>query len=177
MVTMKNAVFWDVTPCGCCRTTWQHIPEDIILYTHIVMKISLLKICHGIDSTMNSIIKCSLEQKYFLYFDNACLTCFILEVMLWTALHIPLLPDPNCWSGWNSDHVFSVYLFLDCHFNWLYDYFVTFLLLYGFCDVVGRTIMWVTNLKGCGWNCCELLQGVVLKVVYIIWNKPQKPSW
>jgi hypothetical protein len=27
-VTMKNAVFWDVTPC---RSTWLHIPKDAIL--------------------------------------------------------------------------------------------------------------------------------------------------
>jgi hypothetical protein len=26
---VKNAVFWDVTPCG-----WRHIPEDGILHSH-----------------------------------------------------------------------------------------------------------------------------------------------
>jgi hypothetical protein len=27
-VTMKNAVFWDVTPCGCCKN--RHFEERII---------------------------------------------------------------------------------------------------------------------------------------------------
>jgi hypothetical protein len=43
---MKNAVFWDVTPCGSFknqrtsetsllkRATWRNIPEDIILQSH-----------------------------------------------------------------------------------------------------------------------------------------------
>jgi hypothetical protein len=46
VVTMKNAVFWDVAPCSSCvnrrfrvtsvhtRTTWCHIPEDGILHVH-----------------------------------------------------------------------------------------------------------------------------------------------
>jgi hypothetical protein len=48
-VTMKNGVFWDVTPCGSCknrrssetsvptRTTRRSIPEDIII--HVVFRI------------------------------------------------------------------------------------------------------------------------------------------
>jgi cytidine deaminase len=32
---MKNAVFWDVTPCGACReATRSHITEDGILHSH-----------------------------------------------------------------------------------------------------------------------------------------------
>jgi hypothetical protein len=43
---MKNAIFWDVTPCGSCknrrfggtsvltRATWRNIPEDGILNSH-----------------------------------------------------------------------------------------------------------------------------------------------
>jgi hypothetical protein len=34
-VTMKNSIFWDVTPCGSCknltRATRHNIPEDAIL--------------------------------------------------------------------------------------------------------------------------------------------------
>jgi hypothetical protein len=36
-MTMKNGVFWDVTPCCSCknlltRATWRNIPEDTILH-------------------------------------------------------------------------------------------------------------------------------------------------
>jgi hypothetical protein len=46
-VTMKNAIFLDVTPCGSCknphfggmlvltRATWCHIPEDGILLSEL----------------------------------------------------------------------------------------------------------------------------------------------
>jgi hypothetical protein len=36
VVTMKNAIFWDVMPYDSCknitRATWHHIPEEGILY-------------------------------------------------------------------------------------------------------------------------------------------------
>jgi hypothetical protein len=51
VVTMKNAIFWDVTPCGFCknwrssktlfltRATPRNIPEDgILLYKNIKME-------------------------------------------------------------------------------------------------------------------------------------------
>jgi hypothetical protein len=38
-VTMKNDVFWDVTPCGSCtRATQRNIPEDSILLKKILVK-------------------------------------------------------------------------------------------------------------------------------------------
>jgi hypothetical protein len=31
--TLKNGVFWDVTPCGSCKNR-RNIPEDTILHSH-----------------------------------------------------------------------------------------------------------------------------------------------
>jgi hypothetical protein len=66
-VTLKNTIFWDVTPCGSyknllTRATWHHIPEHGILLNnnHKKLNVSFRKFLHLFFG------KLTLSASYFL---------------------------------------------------------------------------------------------------------------
>jgi hypothetical protein len=74
-VTVKNAVFWDVTPCRPCvnrcfggtwvhtRSTRRHIPEYGILHGYFIFHKAALKTCVFFENLLKCILS-GIEVKY-----------------------------------------------------------------------------------------------------------------
>jgi hypothetical protein len=112
---MKNGVFWDVTPCGSCKThtsaTGRNIPEDTILQCWMpnLYKIWLQNKCYNKNITRQTHIFLQLTPvlgymhgKKYVFFNQ--LSPHFLQISL---IHMQNKPRLPCYHDFHSSTIFT----------------------------------------------------------------------